>query len=140
MAENEIVPVPANALELVHPDGDGFKQKVDPKKIDGKIFLFRCSKILKGDPADESVPVERCNNPHLRHAGYVKNIIPIMRTQQLKEVVFESVNVHVCTKCRSCYIHVDGQTYDVTEHIDLQAWEKVELEMDKAIGPGGNNC
>jgi len=45
--------------------------------------------------------------------------------------------VMVCVKCKHSYIWVSEQMYDVTEHVDLNAWEKTEKEAHKATGPGG---
>ncbi len=104
-----------------HPDAEGFKEKVTPKKPDENMFFFKCS----------------CSGIHYRHAGYVKTLIPFIKPGGVKEVVADSRQVMVCVACKNCYVWAGEQMYDVTEQIDLNAWEKAEVELNAATGPGG---
>lgn len=110
--------------DLVHPDAEGFSERVTPKeaKENEGVFFFKC----KG-----------CDGIHYRHAGYVKTMIPFMRTGGEKRINLDSLNLNVCVKCRKCYVWINEQMYDVTDQIDLAAWEKFEKEAHKATGPGG---
>lgn len=107
--------------DLVHPNNEGFVERVTPITPGDDVFLFKCS----------------CGNVHFRHAGYVKSMLPFMRAGNEKRVSVENMQVHVCTKCRNCYVWINEQMYDVTNQIDLKAWEKLEQEQHKATGPGG---
>ena len=111
-----------------NPNQEGFSEKVTPKEIPDDVFLFECPKVVDG---------KRCNNTHVRHAGYVQELIPFIRSGGEKRVANEKRQVMVCTKCRACYIWINEQMYDITDKIDLEAWEKLEREMDNATGPGG---
>jgi hypothetical protein len=107
---------------LVHPEGEGFREKITPKEIDDKkVFLYRC----------------KCGGQHFRHAGYVKVMMPFIETGGEKRMTNEHVQVMVCVACRSSCIWVNGQMYDVSDRVDLEAWEKAEKELHKATGPGG---
>lgn len=112
-----------NELELVHPDRDGFKECVTPKKDTKGLFFFECSK---------------CKGKHFRHAGYMKAMMPFLRANGEKKVSVDDYQVWVCVKCRSAYIWLGEQMYDVTSQIDIEAWQKFEKEAHKATGPGGN--
>ena len=102
------------------------EEKKQPIKITKKNFsehqaLFRCS----------------CGGFHFRHAGYVEAVMPFMRSDGERLISDDSNSVKVCVKCRKCYVFVTNKWYDITELIDLKAWEKAEEELHKATGPGG---
>lgn len=109
--------------DLVHPENEGFVERVTPKQPDETIFFFKCKK---------------CQGTHFRHAGYMQNLSPFMRAGGEKRVSMESLPVKVCVSCKSCFVWINEQMYDVTDQIDLKAWEKLEREMHKATGPGGD--
>ena len=116
-------PPPAPApLAQVHPQADGFREKSTPKKPDDGLFFFKCE----------------CGGIHYRHAGYVEVFIPFLKAGGSKELVKDQRHVMVCVKCRRSYIWAGEQMYEVTDQIDLAAWEKTEVEMQKATGPGGD--
>lgn len=108
--------------DLVHPDAEGFVQMVTPKQAGDDLFMFKCAK---------------CGHSHFRHAGYMQTFLPYLRPGGKKEMVQESRQVMICVKCKSAYIWVSEQMYDVTDKVDLQAWEETEKEAHKATGPGG---
>ncbi len=108
-------------VDMVHPEADGFKEKVTPIKPDNGVFFFKCA----------------CGGIHLRHAGYAKVMVPFIKAGGKKEVAMQEERVMVCVACKNCYIWNGEQMYDVTESIDLKAWEKSEVELNKATGPGG---
>ncbi len=93
-----------------------------PKKPGKEIFMFECT---------------NCGGVHLRHAGYVKSLVPFIRPGDEKRVDAMDKHVMVCVKCRSCFVWINEQVYDVTDQIDLEAWEKAEAELHQATGPGG---
>ena len=107
--------------ELVHPANEGFKERVSPKKTDDTIFFFKC----------------KCGGHHFRHAGYMEVMLPFMRAGGEKRVGMDQTAVKVCVACRKCYIWLNEQMYEVTDKIDLNAWERAERELHKATGPGG---
>ena len=107
--------------EIVHPDNDGFKERVTAKSPND-LHIFKCAK---------------CGKAHFRHAGYIQTMLPFMRAGNEKRISLEREQVMVCISCKKCYIWVNEQMYDVTDMIDLQAWDKSEKEMHKATGPGG---
>ncbi len=111
--------MPEDASEdksLISMSVSDFTKKVTPVNVkDGnELFLFKCA---------------GCGGLHFRHAGYVEMVMPYMRADKTKNVSTDSYSVKVCVACRKCYIWVNDQVYDITEHIDLKAW---------AVGPGGN--
>jgi hypothetical protein len=108
--------------EIVHPGASGFLEKVTPKKLNDKLHFFKCT---------------NCGNAHFRHAGYMESMVPLMRQGGEKTVIVDSYQVKLCVKCKRSYIWVNEQMYDITEHIDLSAWEKTEQNAYKATGPGG---
>jgi hypothetical protein len=110
--------------DLIHPEKEGFAERVTPKKPEESIFFFKCEK-------------ENCGGIHFRHAGYVEIMLPFMRPGNEKRIGFDSLQVKVCVKCKAAYVWINEQMYDVTDQIDLKAWEKTETEMQKATGPGG---
>ncbi len=117
MAEQNTAVVHVNP----HPDAEGFKEKVTPKKPDDDLFLFTCA----------------CGGIHYRHAGYVKALIPFIEQGGQKKIVTDNHQVLVCVACKNCYVWAGSQMYDVTDRIDLKAWEKAEVELQAATGPGG---
>lgn len=101
---------------------DEFNDKATPKSLPETMFLFKCT----------------CGNVHFRHAGYIEAIMPYIQADQEKKVQSDSLSVKVCTSCRKCYVWHHPQWYDVTDKIDIAAWEKTEREMQKCTGPRGN--
>lgn len=101
-----------------------FSKAVEPVVIDNatELCMFRCT---------------GCENVHFRHAGYLEMLMPFMRSDGEKKVSKDSYQVHVCTKCRKCYIWLNERFRDVTKLIDLKAWEKAEQDLHRATGPGG---
>lgn len=106
----------------IHPQGEGFVERITPKKPEEDLFLFACP---------------TCDGKHFRHAGYVQSLLPFIRPQNEKRMSCDNVLVLVCVACRKCYCWINEQMYDVTGQLDLQAWEKAEIELHKATGPGG---
>ena len=107
--------------DLVHPSAEGFVERVTPKKPDETVFFFKC----------------KCGHGHFRHAGYVQTMLPFLRAGGEKRVGVDDYRVMVCVKCRKSYIWLNEQMYDVTEHVDMEAWEAFEKVAHKATGPGG---
>jgi len=92
------------------------------KLADADIFVVKCP---------------HCSGIHFRHAGYIEATIPFVSPKQGNSLACDSLPVKLCVKCKhSMVIHSD-KIIDVTEHIDLNAWEKTEKEAHKATGPGG---
>ena len=116
---------PYGTTQLVAMTNDDFKEAITPKPLteEEKPFYFRCPS---------------CGNMHFRHAGYVEALMPFIRANKEKKVYCESLSVMICTKCRRCYVWINEQMRDITDEIDVEAWEKTEREMQKATGPGGN--
>lgn len=102
-----------------------FDKKIQPKKINDpkELFFFKCS---------------NCKGIHFRHAGYVEIVMPYIRGDQEKRVTADSYDVKVCVKCKHSFVWYGDQMYDISDLIDLEAWEKTEEECHKATGPGGN--
>lgn len=118
------------APDPVSPAGAGFKERVtpiEPKEEDG-VFFFKCTseKLSK-----------ICGGVHYRHAGYIQTMIPFMRSGGERRIGIEDKRLWVCVKCRACYVWINEQMYDVTDKVDLEAWEKMEKKLHKATGPGG---
>lgn len=115
---------PITTIDPIHPNAEGFEKFVTPKPTgEGSgVFLFEC----KG-----------CKGVHYRHAGYVKSMLPFMRAGGEKRLSVDDLQVMVCVKCRRCYVWLNEQMYDVTDRIDLAAWEAFEREAHRATGPGG---
>lgn len=104
-----------------------FNQAVLTKKVKNTddLMLFKCE----------------CGSVHFRHAGYLEALTPYMSLQpeagpQVKSST-SSLPVKVCIQCKKSYVDYLGKMQDVTDHIDLKAWEKAEKELEKASGPGG---
>lgn len=122
------------ATQLVlSPEADGFLEKITPKDPGTDLFLFKCPHVTKTNGKEE-----KCGGIHYRHAGYVQVLLPYIEPPQAKKMVRENNNVMVCVKCRRSYVWCSSQMYDVTDQIDLKAWEKMEIDIHDAIGPGGN--
>jgi len=105
----------------VHPNAEGYVERITPKNSPETLFFFTC----------------KCGGIHHRHAGYVSVLLPFFRPPDEKRVNKDDRQVMVCVKCKKSYIWNNEQMYDVTDRIDLQAWEKTEKEAYKATGPGG---
>lgn len=112
----------AHSSELVHPANDGFRERITPKEIDdSKLFLFKCE----------------CGEYHFRHAGYMRVMLPFLEPGGEKRMTCEPYQVMICVSCKKATIWVNSQMYDVTDRVDLKAWEKTEREAQAATGPGG---
>ena len=111
--------------ELIDPSAEGFKERVTPKlpEESSGVFFFKCPS---------------CGGTHFRHAGYMESMVPFMRAGLKKRIGVDSLHVKVCVKCRKAFVWLNEQMYDVTDQIDLEAWEKAERELHKATGPGGD--
>lgn len=114
-------PESSKAIEPIHPDREGFAERVTPKPPDDNVHFFKC----------------KCGGIHFRHAGYIKSLLPFMRAGGEKRVNVEQLCVQVCVKCRKSYVWLNEQMYEVTNQVDLNAWEKSERELHRATGPGG---
>ncbi|MFL6229320.1 MAG: hypothetical protein ACJ741_11125 [Pyrinomonadaceae bacterium] len=112
----------STANDLVHPQNAGFVERVTPKKPTADVFFFECA---------------TCKGSHFRHAGYAEIMLPFLKPGGEKRVEMVSEPVKICVKCKAAYVWVAGQMYDVTDKIDLAAWEKTEKEAHAATGPGG---
>jgi hypothetical protein len=115
--------VPATET-AIHPAGPGFAERVAPKvpSEEAGVFFNKC---------------EGCGGIHFRHAGYIQSLVPFMRAGGEKKLSLENLNVMVCVGCRHCYVWLNEQMYDVTDRIDLDAWQKLEKDAHRATGPGG---
>lgn len=111
-----------NKLEKL--DSSDFEKCIKPQVIEEKdeLFMFQCS---------------GCQNIHFRHAGYIEMLMPFIRSDGEKKISKDGYQVHVCTKCRKCFIWLNERMRDVTNLIDLKAWEKAEKDLNRATGPGG---
>jgi hypothetical protein len=108
--------------DLVHPEASGFVERVTPCPPPDNVYFFKCTS---------------CGHSHFRHAGYLQTMLPFMRSGGEKRVGLESYQVMVCVKCRRAYAWINEQMYDVTDQVDMKAWEKFEKEAQQATGPGG---
>jgi len=99
------------------------KKKSTPKEIKNATDLnfFKCS----------------CGGIHYRHAGYVQIFMPFVKGSKEGDLCKNNEGVYICVKCKKAYVWEDSQQHDVTSLIDLEAWEKLEVETNKATGPGG---
>lgn len=107
--------------ELVHPSAEGFVERVTPKAPPDTVNFFKCT----------------CGKTHFRHAGYMKSMTPFMRAGGEKRVDVFDYPISLCVACKKSFVWINEQMYDVTEHVDVGAWEKTEREAHKATGPGG---
>ena len=111
------------AVDPLSPAAEGFSERVSAKQIDEtKIFLHKCA---------------NCSGVHFRHAGYVEVLVPFIRPGDEKRMLMQSEPVKVCVNCKHSFIWLNEQVYDVTDRIDLNAWERTEREAQRATGPGG---
>lgn len=97
------------------------------KELESKddLNFLRCS-----DPA--------CDGIHFRHAGYIELCLPYVKPNGQSANANHSYAVKVCINCKKCYIFHEDHFYDITKHIDLNAWEKLEEKAHKMTGPGGD--
>jgi hypothetical protein len=112
---------PTTAIEAVHPDAEGFRERVTPKPLGENLFAFKCA----------------CGRKHFRHAGYMQFLMPYLKPGGEKRVSCEEYRVMVCVACKRSFVWANEQMHDVTDQIDLEAWERTEREAHKATGPGG---
>ncbi len=77
-----------------------------------------------------------CGKTHFRHTGYMETIVPYVAADGGK-LAQDSHPVKTCCSCRKSYVNIGPKVYNVTEQIDIKAWEKFEKEAHKATGPGG---
>lgn len=114
----------ADELTKMNGFAEDFEKAVTPKVLEGpeEMFLFQCTE---------------CGGVHFRHAGYIETLLPYVRADKQAKVDSGSYQVKVCVKCRRCFVWYNEQMYDVTDLIDLDAWEKAEKDLHKATGPGG---
>lgn len=125
MPENEN----EETTEIVVPamDAKTFEEASRPKGLEEepdktkRLLFFKCT----------------CGKAHFRHAGYLQTMMPLMRPGQGAKINTESLAVNVCVACRKSYVFSWEQMYDVTDQIDVKAWEKAEKELQAATGPGG---
>lgn len=116
----EAVPAPVDPLS---PAAEGFSERVSAKRLDeAKIFLHKCG---------------NCSGVHFRHAGYVEVLVPFIRSGDEKRMLMQSEPVKVCVNCKHSFVWINEQVYDVSDKIDLQAWDRTEREAQRATGPGG---
>lgn len=111
------------AVAGINPQAEGFIERVTPKPIDGsKLFLHECG---------------NCGGVHFRHAGYVEVLTPFIRPGDEKRMLMLSEPVKICVNCKHSFVWVSEQVYDLTDKIDVAAWERTECEAYRATGPGG---
>jgi hypothetical protein len=82
----------------------------------------------------------KCGNRHFRHAGYMHTAFPWVKTSADEpegKVSNDQKTVMVCTDCKTPFVWNDGKFWDMTGFIDVKIWEKTEVELNKATGPGG---
>ena len=99
---------------------------VTPLEDTDAILLLKCPK---------------CQKVHFRHAGYMHPLSNLSyknadRTQS-SQLNTDQTPVQICVSCKTAIIVFNGKIHDVTEHVDLKAWERTEVEAHKATGPGG---
>ena len=121
--ENALTLPPAEPVEVFR--AESLVQKLED--IDDMI-VFKCPNKYRRKP---------CGNTHFRHAGYMEFLIPYVRANKERKIQNDSIQVKICTKCKSAFVYMNDVFYDVTDQIDIKAWEKTEKEMQKATGPGG---
>jgi len=77
-----------------------------------------------------------CGKKHFRHAGYLETIVPFVSGDGGK-ICNDSHAVKTCCSCRKSYVAIGSKVYDVTDQVDIDAWEKFEKVAHKTTGPGG---
>lgn len=120
------VPTPTGLQSFFAEEAkNAFEKKITPKPIQkaDELFLFRCP---------------GCGGVHMRHAGHVSIMLPYVKGNREKNIANDEMRVQICVKCKKSYVWYDHQMYDISELIDVQAWEKAEEELHAATGPGGN--
>jgi len=130
--------VGSESMVVMKMTKEEFKEKLIPKTLEEKnLMIFKCpNKIIRQEEGD---PIEEvCGNAHFRHSAYITVLLPFVIGDGEKKIQKDQEQVLVCTKCKSCYIWYNGQVYDVTDQVDLDAWRKLEREHDGPFGPGGN--
>ena len=106
------------------------------------------STVLEKATDNYIVPVDECNSLilkcpeckgiHFRHAGYIETVLPHIEAGGAVRIINQSHQVKVCVKCRHSYVSIgEEHMYDITNDIDLKAWEKAEKELNNSTGPGG---
>jgi len=90
------------------------------------LFVFKCQG-KKG----------KCGNIHFRHAGYIELMMPYIQPDKTRKVTKDSHQVHICTKCKAAYVYLKDNFYDVSDQIDVKAWERTEKVANAMTGPGG---
>ena len=125
-----------------------FNKKQKPRDEDGKE-VATVSNVLAKAVDDYIIPMEqmpesilmitcpKCGGIHFRHAGYVETVLPYIEQGGEPRVVNESHPVKICVKCKTSVVAIGKNMYDITEKIDLEAWQKTEIEAHKATGHGG---
>lgn len=111
----------AKQMEMVHPASAGFVECVTPIEPPDTVHFFKCE----------------CGSIHYRHAGYVKTMVPFMRSGAEKKVSVANEQVMVCVSCKKSYAWINEQMYDISAQIDVKAWERAERDLQAATGPGG---
>jgi len=124
-----------------------FNKNQKSKDKDGNE-IATVSSVLKKATDDYIVPVDECKSLilkcpecdgiHFRHAGYIETVLPHVEAGGGARIINQSHQVKVCVKCKHSYVAIgEEHMYDITNEIDLEAWEKTEKELQKATGPGG---
>jgi len=109
--------------QVMETVGEKLQETIIRPKEEMKSLLIRC----KG-----------CGGIHFRHAGYIESLIPYADDDGRTRKDVRSTQVKVCVKCKRCYVYLGDDIYDITDDIDIKAWESTEKELQKATGPGGN--
>lgn len=115
------------------------KKKEEKKEVSKAVpvqFPISPAKVLDTPEELYLFTCPNCGGVHFRHAGYLEVQMPLLEPSGPK-VLMDSKPVKLCVKCKHAYISHEFKTWDVTKHIDLEAWEKTEVEAHKATGPGG---
>lgn len=103
---------------------EGLSQETFTQKLaDTDVFVIKCPS---------------CGGIHFRHAGYIELVVPFVDAANGAKVSDDSAPVKLCVKCKHSHIMHRGKIIDVTESIDLSAWETTEEEIHAIVGPGGN--
>ncbi len=127
---------------IVCDKNEGTKTKVLVPGMDTGQFIEACRPRALDEEEDTQKRLvffqcSGCGGMHFRHAGYVDTLMPFVRGGDGPRVSKNSYCVNICVKCRKVFIHVNEKYYDVTDKIDVAAWEKAEKELNATTGPGG---
>lgn len=111
-------------------------------EIDHQIGRFKQSELIKKLEDNEGTSLfllhcPNCDSIHFRHAGYVEVVVPYTEKENEVKTITASQPVKMCVECKHSFFQNDGRLYDVTNKIDLNAWETTEKMMHKVTGPGG---